>query len=261
MSNLNFGMNILPKTTNTYTLGSNEYKWNIFANQINGVNVQSIINGSGSGSGVDVQINETSIVSDGVANIPIANQNTYGVIQVSDSNLTFGVILDQGLLKTSPAGVANIKAGNASRMPIVPAHQHEAVYYGLSKLAGVDLASGNDTVGVYPATAKNAIQSMIGVENAVTFTENISGTVVTINGEPNTKYKCNEVTALTINAPSAGTIDVWFTSGQTPTTLTVTNVQFPEWFDIENLESDTVYEIVITNGFGGVASWPAPIIT
>lgn len=146
-------------------------------------------------------------------------------------------------------------------MPIVPAHQHEAVYYGLSKLAGVDLASGNDTVGVYSATAKNAIQNMIGVENAVTFTEDISGTVVTINGEPNTKYNCGEITVLNIIAPSAGTIDVWFTSGQTPTTLTVTNVQFPEWFNIENLESDTVYEIVITNGFGGVASWPAPIIT
>lgn len=146
-------------------------------------------------------------------------------------------------------------------MPIVPAHQHEAIYYGLSKLAGVDLASGNSTVGVYSAASKIAIQNMLGIENAVTFSENVSGTTVTITGEPNTKYKCGEVTVLTINAPSAGTIDVWFTSGQTPTTLTVTNVQFPEWFDIENLESDTVYEIVITDGFGGVASWPTPIIT
>ena len=45
MSNINFGMNTLPKSNNTYTLGSNEYKWNIFANQINGVNVSTIING------------------------------------------------------------------------------------------------------------------------------------------------------------------------------------------------------------------------
>ena len=36
MANMSFGVNILPKTNNTYTLGNSNYQWNIFVNQING---------------------------------------------------------------------------------------------------------------------------------------------------------------------------------------------------------------------------------
>lgn len=146
-------------------------------------------------------------------------------------------------------------------MPIVPAHQHEAIYYGLSKLAGVDLASGSDTVGVYSTTAKTAIQAMLGIENAVTFTKEISGTVVSITGEPNYKYICGEVNSISITAPAAGTIDVWFACGSSSATLTTSGVIFPEWFDPEDLDADTIYEILITDGYGGVAKWETPATT
>lgn len=214
---------------------------------------------AGSSDVKDVQINGSSIVNNNVANIPTANQTTYGVVQVSSSNTTFGVILDQGLLKTSPAGTANIKSGNASRMPVVPAHQHESVYYGLSKAAGVDLASGSDTVGVYSPESKAAIQTMLGVENGVTFIEEKSGSSVTINGEPNVKYECGEVSTITITAPVHGTIDVWFMTGNTPAMLTTSGVTFPSWFDPEDLEPNTTYELVITDGYGGVTTWERPV--
>ena len=38
MANMSFGVNIIPKQNNTYTLGNSDYKWNIFANTINGYN-------------------------------------------------------------------------------------------------------------------------------------------------------------------------------------------------------------------------------
>ena len=40
---MSYGVNILPKTNNTYTLGNSNYKWsNIYAVQINGINVSSL---------------------------------------------------------------------------------------------------------------------------------------------------------------------------------------------------------------------------
>ena len=42
MANMNFGVNILPKTNNTYSLGNSDYKWNIYANTINGTEVDEL---------------------------------------------------------------------------------------------------------------------------------------------------------------------------------------------------------------------------
>lgn len=36
MANITFGVNLIPKTNNTYTLGNSDNKWNIYANTING---------------------------------------------------------------------------------------------------------------------------------------------------------------------------------------------------------------------------------
>lgn len=43
MINMNFGLNILPTVTNTYSLGDSNHKWNIFANTINGQNLSSTL--------------------------------------------------------------------------------------------------------------------------------------------------------------------------------------------------------------------------
>ncbi len=114
---------------------------------------------------IDVRINGESVVQNGIANIPYSTQDIYGLIKVS-TNGTFGVVSDQGLLKVSPAGYANLQAGTASRMPITPARQHEALFFALAKLAGVDLANETVTLGQYPESAKIAIQKMLGIYEA-----------------------------------------------------------------------------------------------
>ena len=88
--------------------------------------------------------------------------------------------------------------------------------------------------------------------------ETISGSSVTITGEPNVRYVCGTVTSISITPPTSGTIDVVFTSGSTVAVLTLpSTVRVPEWFDASTLETNRTYEILITDGVYGVAtSWP-----
>ena len=124
-TNWNLGFNILPKTTNVQNLGSSDYKWNLYANTINGVSLSNII--------TDVQINGTSILSNNVAAIPIAS-STLGLVKLESY---YGINANaEGRLYISKADDASIKAGTHQYKPIVPYSQHEAVFYGLAKAAG-----------------------------------------------------------------------------------------------------------------------------
>lgn len=40
-NNMNFGVDLLPVTNDYYYLGKTNYKWKIFASEINGINVSS----------------------------------------------------------------------------------------------------------------------------------------------------------------------------------------------------------------------------
>ena len=84
---------------------------------------------------------------------------------------------------------------------------------------------------------------------------NLSGTQITQVGADNTMYMCGELTELTFTAPSVGITGIRFTSGTTPTVLTISGVT--AWmfdFDPTALEADTTYEINVLNGIG-VAGW------
>lgn len=84
---------------------------------------------------------------------------------------------------------------------------------------------------------------------------NLSGTQITQVGADNTMYMCGELTELTFTAPSVGITGIRFTSGTTPTVLTVSGVT--AWmfdFDPTALEASTTYEINVFNGIG-VAGW------
>ena len=111
----------------------------------------------------DVQIAGTSIVENGIADIPIASGTTAGVVKVS--NGTFGLKLDNSnRINIQSASSNDIKIGGHLYKPIIPSNQHEATFFGLSKAAGVNLANEeNITVGAYPDSAKTAIQQMLGV--------------------------------------------------------------------------------------------------
>ena len=109
----------------------------------------------------DIQVNGTSIVENGIANVPIADNSTLGVMKPS-SGLYVG---STGALYTNKATSASIKTGTNNYLPIVPNNQHEASFYGLAKAAGDTTQSASDNeVGQYTDTAKTAINRMLGIK-------------------------------------------------------------------------------------------------
>ncbi len=211
----------------------------------------------------DVQINGASVVDqNGVANVPFASANTFGVVKI---NTTYGTNIANGTIAIQPASPENIKASLSAYRPIVPERQNQSVFYGLAKAAGdTTQSTSSNAVGTYTDEAKAAIQTMLGIDLSsiasqveIPLVEAVSGAAVTITGQPNTRYMCGEVTSISITPPAAGSIDVVFTSGSTVAVLTLpSTVKMPEWFDPSTLDTNTVYEILITDGvYGSVMTW------
>ena len=86
-----------------------------------------------------------------------------------------------------------------------------------------------------------------------------TGSTPEIEAEPGTVYECGEVSTLDFTPSATGICGVVFTSGSTATVLTVPDtVIWPAWFDPDDLETDTIYELNIRNGiYGVVTTWPA----
>ncbi len=84
----------------------------------------------------------------------------------------------------------------------------------------------------------------------------ISGATPTIRALTNSKYTCGEVTSLNFTPCAQGSCEVIFTSGTTPTNLTLpSTVKMPEWFVVEE---SRIYDIIISDGiYGAVMSWQA----
>ena len=118
-----------------------------------------------SGKVDDVQINGTSIKSNGVANIPIADDNTFGAVK-TNYNDGIGVSSNTGALMIKRAASSAAKSGTDAYAILTSYWQHEYAFYGLAKAAGdtTQKASSN-AVGVYTDNAKTAIQQMLGVYN------------------------------------------------------------------------------------------------
>ena len=113
----------------------------------------------------DVQLNGTSILNDGVANLPLMSWDKLGVAKVSNNyGLTMGSTGGQ-FLQIDGASQSTVKAGGNSFAPITPSHQHEAAFYGLAKVAGADMAESSNAVGTYTDAAKQSIQKLFGFEN------------------------------------------------------------------------------------------------
>ena len=220
---------------------------------------------AGSSNVKDIQLNETSIVNNGIANIPIAGGTSPGVV-ISDTIGTKGIyITSENKISVSPATESNCKTGNDTYRPITTFRQHNAVFYGLAKAAGdTTMASSSNAIGTYTTEAKSAIQTMLGIDLAtiasqvdIPLTETVSGSTVSITGQPNVRYVCGEISTISITPPAAGSMEVIFESGTTATVLTVpSTVKWPVWFDPESLETETTYEILITDGvYGSVMTW------
>lgn len=109
----------------------------------------------------DVQVNGTSIVNNGVANVPIATDSVFGVFKTGVNN---GVFLSNGNLYIAKASDDQIKSSSDTYRPITPSKTHITTFYGLAKAAGDSTQSqSNNAVGTYTNQAKAAIQSMLGI--------------------------------------------------------------------------------------------------
>ena len=202
----------------------------------------------------DVQVDGTSILNNGVAEIPFASGSgvsaTPGVFKPYDY---FGIgINTDGQLYIKQASESQVKSGIFSYKAITAAIQHASAFYGLAKAAGdTTQSSSSNAVGTYTETAQSKIHEMLDAPATV------SGTTPTITGKSGIRYICGEVSTLSITPPASGDVEVIFSSGSTATVLTVPNtVKFPAWFDPTDLEADCTYDIIITNGtLGVVTSW------
>lgn len=111
----------------------------------------------------DVQLNGTSVVTNGVANVPIASSSNLGVVK---SESGYGIFINNqtGRLYTDKATTNQAKAGTDQFRPIVPYNQHESAFYGLAKASGnTDQSSSSNAVGTYTEDAKVKIQKMLGI--------------------------------------------------------------------------------------------------
>lgn len=121
----------------------------------------------------DVQITGNSVVgNDGIATIPTAggSSNKKGVVWTNGT--AWGIRIYEspgweGALSIVQAEPNIIKLGNNGSFPIASMYQHDAVFYGLSKVAGVDLANETVTLGTYPEASKTAIKEMLGVQDGL----------------------------------------------------------------------------------------------
>lgn len=97
-----------------------------------------------------------------VKNTDYASTAKGGIVQLSMGG---GFIMDSNKLRLDPATTIACKLGIYSYVPITPAHQHEATFYGLAKASGDTTQSkSSNAVGKYTDEAKLKIQNMLGVQ-------------------------------------------------------------------------------------------------
>ena len=106
---------------------------------------------------VDVHIDGSSILSDGIAEIPVATSSKLGVVKAGN-----GLYMQGGAIHLNAAPEFILKRGDVTTAPVVSSNQHIGVFYGLTKAAGVDMAASSNPIGAYTDEAKAAIREMIG---------------------------------------------------------------------------------------------------
>ena len=160
------------------------------------------------GNMTDVKVNGTSVVTDGVANIPIAAKTNPGVVKIGDSS-SVGLTIDStGAIYIAAASPSQINARANSYNPIVPSNLSYAVR------------------SIHP-DFRNSVPS---AQSAY---------------EIDTIYSLAQQTNLAITLPSGKVgsfIQVDFISGTTPTTLSVTSSAGIVGFDLVP-EANVIYSL------------------
>lgn len=116
-------------------------------------------------SGVsDVQIDSTSIVSDGVANIPIATTGNLGVVTASQDVGTY--VRVDGAIGVADASVNEIQIGTSLKPKALTVQQLSRVaFYGLAHAAGANQGTDETLypVGTYTNQAVESIRNMLKI--------------------------------------------------------------------------------------------------
>lgn len=148
---------------------------------------------------------------------------------------------------TTQAGNAATKAGEAASSATAAGNAQSAAETAQGKAEDAQEAAEEAQ-----AAAEAAVASIqYGGMNIVS----LSGTAITQTGADNTFYICGELSELTFTAQANTSTAIRFTSGATPTVLTMNGVD--KWmfdFDPDNLEANVTYEISVVYGVG-VAGW------
>ena len=87
-----------------------------------------------------MQVNGTSVLSSGVANIPIASSSNVGAVKVGATMR----IDSSGTINFRAVGASEVKAGTTYERALSPERQHASVFYGLAKAAGADEGQGRE---------------------------------------------------------------------------------------------------------------------
>lgn len=125
--------------------------------------------GGGGGAVNDVQVNSTSVVTDGVANVPLADTTNPGVVKMPTGTSASIFIDGNGAIHVSPASPGNIKSGTSS-MPISAGSTDAAAFYGLARAAGdTTQKQSSNPVGTYTANAKQAIKTMLSITDITSY--------------------------------------------------------------------------------------------
>lgn len=135
---------------------------------------------------VDTAISRINL-SNYVQKTDYANVNDAGIVKV---NPAYGLVMGvNGTAMINPTNSIELKAGTNTRHPVVPNVLHQSVFYGLSRAAGVNLASSTEETapdgtnpGVYPEAAKTAIQGLLGITDLIgdinTVLDSVNGVVI-----------------------------------------------------------------------------------
>ena len=116
----------------------------------------------------DVQVNGSTIVDNGVANVPIASANKPGTVIVGNAGGLY-INPNTGVLMVAAAQSNEIRYGTQgfNYKPITPAVQRQSVFYGLAQAAGVDTSQDTLAIGQYTDSEKTAIKAMLGVQDGL----------------------------------------------------------------------------------------------
>ena len=124
---------------------------------------------------------------------------------------------------------------------------------GISPTVTITPITGGHRITITDADGTETADVMDGHNGMVT--EYVTGTTPTIVAQADTRYVCGEVATLDFTPSQTGICDVVFTSGSTPTVVSLpSTVKFPD--GSFTAEADTTYEINILDGiYGAVMAW------